>query len=221
MSICMTDRACFITVEGSEGVGKSTNLGLIAACLREAGFSVQETREPGGTAFAERIRDLLLDPHQGEPIHAMTELLLLFAARAQHLAEVIEPALAAGCWVLCDRFTDATYAYQGGGRGMSGAVIATLEQLVQGQRQPDLTLLFDAPVHVGRQRAAQRGAADRFEGEESAFFEAVRQAYLARAEAEPERFLLIDASRSLTEVQQQLRQGLAERLPLLRQGKHR
>lgn len=207
--------ARFITVEGGEGVGKSTNLALIADCLRATGIEVLETREPGGTPLAERIRALLLEAGDAEPVDPTAELLLIFAARAQHLARVIEPALRAGQWVLCDRFTDATYAYQGGGRGLPAETIAALEHLVVAERRPDLTILLDAPVAVGRQRVEQRGAPDRFEREQRQFFEAVRAAYLARAAAEPERFLIIDASQPLTDVQRDLREGLQRRLPRL------
>lgn len=196
-------RGSFITVEGGEGVGKSTNITFIAGQLRAAGHDPLLTREPGGTALAESIRALLLEPRP-EPIAQMTELLLVFAARAQHLAEVIEPALAAGRWVLCDRFTDATYAYQGAGRGLDRRVIGELERLVQGERRPDLTILLDAPVEIGRQRASARGALDRFEQEQQAFFERVRQDYRQRAGSEPERFRIIDAASPLAQVQAQL-----------------
>lgn len=196
-------RGSFITVEGGEGVGKSTNIAFIAGQLRAAGQEPLLTREPGGTALGEAIRALLLEPRP-EPIAQMTELLLVFAARAQHLAEVIEPALAAGRWVLCDRFTDATYAYQGAGRGLDRGAIGELERLVQGELRPDLTVLLDAPVEIGRQRASARGALDRFEQEQQAFFERVRQDYRQRAEREPARFRVIDAARPLTQVQEQL-----------------
>jgi dTMP kinase len=208
-------RGKFITVEGGEGVGKSTNIALIAEQLTHAGHAPVRTREPGGTALAEQIRQLLL-AHGDEPMSAWTELLLIFAARAQHLAQVIEPALAAGQWVLCDRFTDATYAYQGGGRGLNSAHIAALEQLVQGGLRPDLTVLLDAPVEVGQQRAAGRAALDRFEVEQAAFFERVRSTYRDRARAEPQRFLLVDAAQALPDVQAVLSAALQqwlERLP--------
>ncbi|MET0379750.1 MAG: dTMP kinase [Spongiibacteraceae bacterium] len=193
-------RGKFITVEGGEGVGKSTNIVLIADLLTRAGHPPVRTREPGGTALAEQIRQLLL-AHGDEPMSAWTELLLIFAARAQHLAQVIEPALAAGQWVLCDRFTDATYAYQGGGRGLNRDHIAALEQLVQGALRPDLTVLLDAPVEVGRERAKGRAALDRFEVEQKIFFERVRQAYRTRASAETQRFLIVDAAQTLPAVQ--------------------
>ncbi|MFJ4066511.1 dTMP kinase [Pseudomonas sp. NPDC089996] len=190
----------FITLEGPEGAGKSTNLNYLAARLREHGLEVVLTREPGGTQLAEKIRELLLAPSD-EAMAADTELLLVFAARAQHLAQVIRPALARGAVVLCDRFTDATYAYQGGGRGLSVARIAELEQFVQGDLRPDLTLVFDLPVEVGLARAAARGRLDRFEQEGQAFFQAVRQAYLQRAQGEPQRYSLLDAAQPLEAVQ--------------------
>lgn len=190
----------FITLEGPEGAGKSTNREYLAERLREQGVDVLLTREPGGTPLAERIRELLLAPSD-EPMAADTELLLVFAARAQHLQQVIRPALARGCVVLCDRFTDATYAYQGGGRGLSTARIAQLEQFVQGELCPDLTLIFDLPVEVGLARAAARGRLDRFEQEQRSFFESVRHAYLARAEQSPQRYRVLDAGKSLAQVQ--------------------
>lgn len=190
----------FITLEGPEGAGKSTNREYLAERLREQGIDVLLTREPGGTPLAERIRELLLDPSD-EPMAADTELLLVFAARAQHLQQVIRPALARGCVVLCDRFTDATYAYQGGGRGLSIERIAQLEQFVQGELRPDLTLIFDLPVEIGLARAAARGRLDRFEQEGRGFFEAVRQAYLQRAEQAPQRYRVLDAGQTLAQVQ--------------------
>nr|WP_232108934.1 dTMP kinase [Pseudomonas mosselii] len=191
----------FITLEGPEGAGKSTNRDYLAARLREQGVDVVMTREPGGTPLAERIRELLLAPSE-ERMAVDTELLLMFAARAQHLAEVIRPALARGAVVLCDRFTDATYAYQGGGRGLPVERIAILEAFVQGELRPDLTLVFDLPVEVGLSRAAARGRLDRFEQEGQAFFEAVRQAYLKRAGQQPQRYRLLDAAQPLSAVQQ-------------------
>ena len=190
----------FITLEGPEGAGKSTNREYLAERLRERGIDVLLTREPGGTPLAERIRELLLDPSD-EPMAADTELLLVFAARAQHLQQVIRPALAKGSVVLCDRFTDATYAYQGGGRGLSIERIAQLEQFVQGELRPDLTLIFDLPVEIGLARAAARGRLDRFEQEGRGFFEAVRQAYLQRAEQAPQRYRVLDAGQTLAQVQ--------------------
>lgn len=193
----------FITLEGPEGAGKSTNRDYLAECLREQGIEVLLTREPGGTPLAERVRELLL-AQSDEPMAADTELLLVFAARAQHLARVIGPALVRGCVVLCDRFTDATYAYQGGGRGLSEARIALLENFVQGELRPDLTLVFDLPIEVGLARAAARGRLDRFEQEGQGFFEAVRQTYLRRASLEPQRYRIVDAAQSLSQVQQTL-----------------
>lgn len=193
-------RGRFITVEGGEGVGKTTNLAFIEQHLRRAGLDVVMTREPGGTPLAEQIRGLLLAPRD-EVIHADAELLLVFAARAQHLHTVILPALAAGKWVVSDRFTDATFAYQGGGRGLSLARIAELELLVQGQLRPDLTLLLDIDVAAGMARASARSAPDRFEQEQLGFFERVRAAYRQRAEAEPGRFRVVDAGQTLSDVQ--------------------
>lgn len=190
----------FITLEGPEGAGKSTNREYLAERLRERGVDVLLTREPGGTPLAERIRELLLDPSD-EPMAADAELLLVFAARAQHLQQVIRPALAKGSVVLCDRFTDATYAYQGGGRGLSIERIAQLEQFVQGELRPDLTLIFDLPIEIGLARAAARGRLDRFEQEGRGFFEAVRQAYLQRAEQAPQRYRVLDAGQTLAQVQ--------------------
>lgn len=196
-------RGYFITVEGTEGVGKTTNLNFIQQCLERQGISVIRTREPGGTPLAEDIRELLLTPRD-EPVAELTELLLMFAARAQHLQQVIRPALDAGQWVLCDRFTDATYAYQGGGRGMDTTQIATLEQVVQAELRPDLTLLLDLPVEIGLARARARSTPDRFEAEKVNFFQAVRQHYLQRATQEPERFAVIDAEPDLEHVQVQI-----------------
>lgn len=189
----------FITLEGGEGAGKTTSLGSVREWLQRAGHEVVVTREPGGTELGERIRDLLL--HRQElAISPDTEVLLMFAARAEHLARVIQPALAAGKTVLCDRFTDATYAYQGGGRGVSQARIAALESWVQGDLRPDLTLLLDVPVDLGRERAANARAPDRFEREPDRFFERVRATYLARAAREPGRIRVIDAGRKPEEV---------------------
>jgi dTMP kinase len=205
----------FITLEGPEGAGKSTNREYLAERLRAHGIDVVLTREPGGTPLAERIRELLLAPSD-EPMNADTELLLVFAARAQHLAEVIRPGLARGAVVLCDRFTDATYAYQGGGRGLSQERIATLENFVQGDLRPDLTLVFDLPVEIGLARATARGRLDRFEQEGRTFFDAVRSTYLERAAASPERYRLVNAALSLSEVQQSLDGLLPELLELQR-----
>ena len=189
----------FITIEGGEGVGKSTNTDLIQSLLEARGIEVVVTREPGGTALGEELRSVLLSPNAQPPV-AMAELLLIFAARAQHLETVIEPALAAGKWVLCDRFTDATYAYQGWGRELDQGVIADLEHLVQGERRPDLTVLLDMDPSEGLLRAQERAALDRFEQEELAFFDRVRSGYLVRATEEPSRWIVIDASKTLDEV---------------------
>ncbi len=193
-------RGKFITVEGSEGVGKSSNLAFIEDYLRKHGKTVVRTREPGGTVLGEKIRGLLLEADDTR-ICDDAELLLMFAARAQHLAEVIKPALAEGKWVLCDRFTDATYAYQGGGRGIPMQRIAVLEEWVQGELRPDHTLLLDMPVELGLARAGARSAPDRFEQEQQAFFERVRNTYLERARQEPERIHVIDAAPELEQVQ--------------------
>lgn len=192
--------ARFITIEGGEGVGKSTNIQFITARLSKAGIDYVLTREPGGTPLAEKLRDLLLNEHE-EAVAEMTELLLIFAARAQHLQQVIKPALKAGKWVICDRFTDATYAYQGGGRGLSKSAIAELETLVQGSLRPDLTYLLDLAPDIGLARASKRAALDRFELEKIEFFERVRASYLERAAQEPERCVVIDAAAELTQVQ--------------------
>jgi dTMP kinase len=200
------DRGRFITLEGIEGAGKSTHLAFLNGLLVAAGRSVVLTREPGGTPLGEALRTLLLTPRL-DPMSLDTETLLMFAARAEHVARVIRPALDAGQWVLCDRFTDATYAYQGGGRGLAEARIAALEGWVQGDLRPDLTLLLDLPVAAGIARArARTGDSDRFEREEAAFFERVRETYLARAAAEPARFQVIDSSRAVEAVRARLRE---------------
>jgi dTMP kinase len=190
-------RGRFITFEGGEGVGKSTQITALQEALRARRRDVLVTREPGGTPRAERVRELLLET-SAEPMPPHCELLLVFAARAAHLENVIRPALERGTWVVCDRFTDATYAYQGGGRGMRREDIAALEQLVQRDLRPDLTILLDAPVEVATQRATSRNAAngtvDRFEREQREFFERVRATYLERARHEPGRFAIIDAT---------------------------
>jgi len=197
----MTGR--FITVEGIEGVGKTTNIDFIHRQLLAAGREVLLTREPGGTPLAEAIRGLLLDPEY-TGMDARCELQLVFAARAEHLARVIRPALAQGKWVLCDRFTDATYAYQGGGRGIETGIIAALETLVQGDFRPDLTLLLDVPVATGLARAGKRGSLDRFEQEQVEFFERVRACYLDMARRHAARYRVIDAAQPLEQVQQEL-----------------
>lgn len=199
-------RGLFITLEGGEGAGKTTSIAFVRNFLEQAGKKVLVTREPGGTPLGEKIRALLLEGREG--MHDETELLLMFAARAEHLARVVQPALAAGSVVVCDRFTDATYAYQGGGRGVAQARIAALEEWVQQGLRPDLTLLLDIPVDQGLKRAGQRSAPDRFEREAREFFERVRQAYLAIAAREPQRVKVVDASKDLVQVEQQLRGAL-------------
>lgn len=193
-------RGKFLTIEGTEGVGKSTNLAFVRDWLQAKGIEVVVTREPGGTPLAEEIRGVLLAKRE-EVVDETAELLLVFAARAQHLAGVIKPALARGAWVLSDRFTDATYAYQGGGRGLSKEVISQLEILVQGELRPDLTLILDIDVETGLNRARQRGELDRFESETIGFFERVRSAYKARAAASPNRYAVVDADQELISVQ--------------------
>lgn len=196
-------RGQFITFEGTEGVGKSTQLANAAEVLRSEGIDLVVTREPGGTPMAEAIRELLLAPRD-EPVHELTELLLMFAARAQHLHTRILPALEAGQWVLCDRFTDATFAYQGGGRGVSKERIGQLETLVQGDVRPDHVILLDAPVETGMARARLRGELDRFEQEAVSFFQRIRDTYLERAGNAPDRYHLVDASAPLAEVSEQV-----------------
>lgn len=193
----------FITLEGGEGAGKSTCVPLIEEEIKKAGFNVLLTREPGGTEFSEKIREILLAPTD-TLIHEDTELLLMFAARAQHLKEKIIPALKQGTYVVCDRFTDATFAYQGGGRGVDKKRIEILEQWVQGDLRPDITILFDIPVADGLARASKRSDPDRFEQEKMDFFERVRDNYLSAADAQPDRFRVIDASKSLADVTSQL-----------------
>ncbi|WP_414501870.1 dTMP kinase [Zymobacter sp. IVIA_5232.4 C2] len=203
----------FITLEGGEGVGKTTNVRFLVDHLRARGLEVVQTREPGGSPQAERIRELLLTPTDDDPLVADTELLLMFAARAQHLAATILPALARGAVVVCDRFTDATYAYQGAARGLDVERIAVLEQFVQRGLQPDLTLLLDMPVEAARTRVEARGKPlDRFENEAAAFFEKVRSGYLTRAAQSEGRLVTVDASGTLADVQQQLGAVLDEHL---------
>lgn len=194
----------FVTLEGIEGVGKTTHLGHIKRRFEETGATVLCTREPGGTVIGEAIRDLLLDPEHKGAMHPLAELLLVFAARAQHLEQLIRPALDIGQTVICDRFTDSTYAYQGGGRGVAMRDIASLEDLVQGSLRPHLTLLFDAPPDLARNRAEQRSQPDRFEREADSYFKTVRASFLDRAKAAPERIKVIDAAKSITEVSAQL-----------------
>lgn len=200
MSLQQTTKGVFITLEGSEGVGKSTNLAFIQRWLQDAGHNPILTREPGGTPMAEEIRELLLKKRD-ESVSEKAELLLMFAARAQHLDSKILPALNAGRCLVSDRFTDATYAYQGYARGLNLSWIAQLEQLVQQDVRPDLTILLDLSVEIAMTRVTNRGELDRFEQEKIEFFQNVRQGYLARAKAEPERFAVIDASQSLEAVQ--------------------
>lgn len=204
----MKRKGKLITLEGIEGAGKTTHLAVVRRCLEEQGIPALTTREPGGSPVGERIRTLLLDPAcQG--MIAATEVLLMFAARAEHLAHKIRPALEQGTWVLCDRFTDATYAYQGGGRGVAPERIAMLEDYVQGTLRPDLTLLFDLPVASGRMRADKRSALDRFESEAEGFFEAIRAQYLAIARSYPQRVRLIDAGAPVEQVAVQVRKEIA------------
>jgi dTMP kinase len=206
-----TKRGRFITLEGVEGVGKSTHLAFVCAELRARGLTVLETREPGGTPEADEIRATLLKV-RGESFDPVAELLLMFAARSLHVDKVIRPALAAGAWVVCDRFTDASYAYQGGGRGIPAAGIAKLERMVLKGLKPDLTLLLDVKVAVGMARARGRGQLDRFEREKDAFFERVRKVYLARARKEPRRIRKVDAGQDIPSVQRDLAAILDERL---------
>jgi|TARA_B110000483_G_C18145637_1_gene523331 dTMP kinase len=186
----------FLTIEGVEGVGKSTNLESIKQILESESINFIATREPGGTLIAEKIRTLLLEHHQ-EKLCELSELLLVFAARAQHIEVVIKPALEAGTWVLCDRFTDATYAYQGGGRGLNSNTISELENLTQGTLRPDFTLILDLDPEIGLSRAKNRGELDRIELEKTDFFKKVRASYLDIAKREPERCKVVDASRSI------------------------
>ncbi len=195
-------RGKFITLEGMDGAGKSTQLTWLTAFLQRRGIVHKITREPGGTPTGEKLRELLLDRNQH--LHAETEALLMFAARREHLAKVIVPALEEGAWVICDRFTDATFAYQAGGSGLPWEKIATLEQWVQGELQPDLTLYFDVTSQLGRSRTGAARAPDRFEKEGESYFERVRGAYLRRAREFPQRMRIIDAARSISDVQNEL-----------------
>lgn len=196
-------RGKFITVEGIEGVGKSSNIEHLSAAIEGRGFTVLRTREPGGTPMAERIRGMLLE-HDQEPLPDIAELLLFFASRSLHINNAIRPALEAGNWVLCDRFTDASRAYQGSGRGLDMKRIETLAGWVQEGLEPDLTVLLDAPAELGMRRARERGEADRLESEQVSFYARVRDGYLLLAEQHPERFAIVDASRSLDEVRDQV-----------------
>ncbi|MFH0350434.1 MAG: dTMP kinase [Chromatiales bacterium] len=207
-----SNRGLFVTLEGIEGAGKSTQVKTVAAYLRGQGRIVIETREPGGTAVGEAIRSVLLQP-SSTPMEPMTELLLMFAARAEHVNKLIEPALVSGQCVVSDRFTEASYAYQGGGRNVPWARIAVLEELVQGALRPDLTLLLDAPVPMALSRARQRdGTPDRFESEAAGFFEAVRQAYLDLAQRAPERIRVVDATAAPAAVANEIRTQLGRLL---------
>lgn len=200
----MTARGCFLTLEGVDGAGKSTHAAWIADTLRGLGHTVITTREPGGTPLGEKLRGLVLS----ESMTLDTETLLMFAARCEHVAQVIEPALARGDWVVCDRYTDATYAYQGGGRQLGMERIAALEQWMQPSLQPDCTWLFDVPLELARARLADARQPDRFEREEAAFFERTRSAYHARAAAQPERFRIVDSSQPMEQVRVQLQAQL-------------
>lgn len=200
-------RGKFVTIEGTEGVGKTTNIQFIQSWMEKNKLAFATTREPGGTPLAEQIRELLLAPRE-EKVCNTAELLLMFAARAQHLNQVIEPMLSEGAWVLCDRFTDATYAYQGAGRHMRDDLIRDLELIVQGSLQPDLTIILDIPVQIGLARASERSAPDRFEQEQLEFFERVRNRYLQIAEDNPQRCVVIDASLNLEGVQAQITEAL-------------
>jgi len=195
-------RGTFITLEGIDGAGKSTHLAWLADFFRQRDIKLRTTREPGGTPLGEALRAILLDP--ASKMHAETEAMLMFAARREHLERVIEPALATGEWVICDRFTDATFAYQGGGRGVDWQRLLELEQWTQRGQHPALTLLFDVAPGIGRQRARQARGADRFEQERDDFYVRVREAYLRRAREAPLRVRVIDASRDLASIQQQL-----------------
>ncbi len=207
---CSVQRGKFITIEGIEGVGKSTNMDFLAEIIESRGHVVMKTREPGGTPIAEEIRQILKE-HGDEPLPDVAELLLMFAARSINVNNAIRPALERGTWVISDRFTDSTRAYQGGGRGLARDRIEWLAQLVHGDLQPDLTILLDAPVKTSMQRADRRGEPDRFEVEQRAFFNRVRETYLALAAAEPARFAVVDCSRDLASVQAALR-VIADRL---------
>lgn len=206
-----------MTVEGGEGVGKSTNLAFVERHLHDQGIDFVRSREPGGSILGEQLRSLLLNVREDE-ISPMAELLMMFAARAQHIKTLIEPNLKAGKWVLCDRFTDATYAYQCGGRGIAHSTVQRLEALVQQTLRPDLTLLLDAPIETGMARAKKRGQLDRMEREELAFFERVRAKYLAMAEEEPERYRIVDASMPLVSVQEAVAHVCTQAVTAWREG---
>ena len=202
-------KGLFITFEGVEGAGKTTNIEYIAEKIKAAGHDILLTREPGGTELGEAIRELLISKEYPE-MHVDTELLLMFEARSEHLHKKILPAINAGKWVLCDRFTDATYAYQGGGRGISENTISTLETLVQGSLKPDYTFLFDLNAEIGLARAKSRGETDRFEQQHIDFFNRVRSKYLSMAESEKDRYWIVNAEQDLATVQNQITQLLTE-----------
>ncbi len=208
-------RGRFITIEGPDGAGKTTNFNYVQSLLEQAGLDVVRTREPGGTGLGEKLREVLLQ-EQRVAIGANAETLIIFAARAQHIEEVIKPNLAKGRWVLCDRFTDATYVYQGHARALGAARVAVLEDWVQGPLRPDLTLLLDIPVALAAKRVGARGTLDRFEHEDRQFKAAVRDGYLEFARSAPERIQLIDASQDLTAVQADLAQVIGNLLTKLR-----
>ncbi len=208
---CQHARGAFITLEGIDGVGKTTQIEVARTILCSLGIDIVVTREPGGTQIAEHIRELLLASYPAESLHEDTELLLMFAARNQHLTQLIRPALSQGKWILCDRFTDATYAYQGAGRGINRKRIAQLEHWIKPVLQPDLTLLLDAPVEVGMARVTERNQnINRFDRESLDFFNHIRSEYLYQAECFPQRFVVVDASQSLATVSQYLRTILLE-----------
>jgi len=213
MSLSTSDnsqnRGLFISFEGVEGAGKTTNIQYIAEKIRSAGHEIVLTREPGGTDLSEAIRNLLISKSYPE-MHHGTELLLMFAARSEHINKVIIPALDAGKWVLCDRFTDATYAYQGAGRGIDEKIISTLETLVQGNLRPDITFLFDLEAQIGLSRAQNRGETDRFEQQHIDFFNLVRNKYLELANTETNRFRIVNAQYDLKTVQNQIDQLLSD-----------
>jgi dTMP kinase len=213
-------KGMFVTVEGVEGVGKSTNMDFIAEQVTAAGFAVLISREPGGTPMAERIRDMLLQ-HGEEPLPDLAELLLFFASRTLNIENAIRPALAAGTWVLCDRFTDASRAYQGAGRGLDMNRINTLAEWAHGDLNPDMTVLLDAPAEIGMQRAANRGETDRLESEQMSFYKRVRAQYIALAENEPQRFTVIDASQPLAAVQVQIASAIERLISVSKQDNER
>jgi len=214
MQLDAVTRGCFITMEGLDGAGKSTHVQALVDHLHAQGLDVVSTREPGGTPLGEKLRELLLT----EPMHLETETLLMFAARCEHLQQLILPALRAGSWVVCDRFTDATYAYQGGGRQLGGARVATLEHWVHPQLQPDRTWIFDVPLEVARERLAQSRTLDRFEREQADFFQRTRQAYHERVAGDPQRLRVLDGTQSIQAVRSEL---LAQADELLSQWRQR